>query len=316
MGKKRKIPVRKHHGIRDPLKQMEEKEKRLKNVVNNPPEKGNDQKPSYKFSQFKKLSDDAKAGKKFKRTYRGVEDKPSRSTKHKETNKFKNIKQLPGEDDADYLRRVNRITSESLKEAQYEAKYGVRVIRNAKTGEIAIEKKPPNEIDELLKQKKNVRDGRINKKFSMRNRKIFDPEVVKKLVKQALEENEEEKSGDVQEYKKDIVKFGEVVHAPPTISALPRKAQKNMTVPRPGSKNNLLLKQILNGHEVNLACKNVSSKSAGIFQQKSASSKHQLKGRRRDLPATTRNMLESEQQRMICLYRDLKKSKACKPCGN
>lgn len=28
MARKRKIPVRKHHGVRDPLKQMEEKEKR------------------------------------------------------------------------------------------------------------------------------------------------------------------------------------------------------------------------------------------------------------------------------------------------
>uniref|UniRef100_A0A1A9W8P0 Coiled-coil domain-containing protein 137 n=1 Tax=Glossina brevipalpis TaxID=37001 RepID=A0A1A9W8P0_9MUSC len=311
MARKRKIPVRKHHGVRDPLKQLEEKEKRLKNVVNNPPEKDNDQRPSYKFSQFKKLSDDAKAGKKFKRIHRGLEDKPRGNTKKKEVNKFKKIKQMPGEEDADYLRRVNRITSESLKEAQYAAKYGVQVIRNPKTGEISIEKKPPNEIDELLKQKqkRNVKGGRINKKVLTDNPKIIDLKIVKDLIKQAVQEDEMEANGEFQEYKKDIVKFGEVVHAPPTISTLPRKARKIDTVPRPGSKNNLLLQQILNRHGTNLADLKVSSKTR-TTEKKSELSRSQLKGKRRDLPTATRNILESEQQKMISLYRDLKKSKA------
>lgn len=29
MARKRKIPVRKHHGVRDPLKQLEQKEKKF-----------------------------------------------------------------------------------------------------------------------------------------------------------------------------------------------------------------------------------------------------------------------------------------------
>lgn len=33
MGRKRKIPVRKHHGVRDPLKQIEQREKKY--VLNN-----------------------------------------------------------------------------------------------------------------------------------------------------------------------------------------------------------------------------------------------------------------------------------------
>lgn len=37
--------------------------------------------------------------------------------------------------------------------------------------------------------------------------------------------------------------------------------------------------------------------------------KSQLKGKRKDLPEVTRNMLENERQKLVSLYRDLKKSK-------
>lgn len=218
---------------------------RLKNVINSPPEK-DDQKLSYKFVQFKKLADQAKSGQKIKRIHSGIEDKPKESSagggkKKKnlvnEGNKFKNIKQMPGEDDVDYMRRVNRITSESLKEAQYEAKYGVKVIRDPNTGQISIKKKPPNEIDELLKQKKKEgKGGKIKKKKKTVETKAIDPKLAKELIKQAIREDEEEKLREIEketmEYRRDIIKFGEIVHAPPTLSALPRKAQKSETVPR------------------------------------------------------------------------------------
>lgn len=193
--------------------------------------------------QFKKLADQVKAGKKIKRIHSGTEDKPKESSNKKkgklngESNKFKTIKQMPGEEDLDYIRRVNRITSESLKEAQYEAKYGVKVVRDPKTGEISIKKKPPNEIDELLKQKKKeTKGGKVKKKDTDKGIKSLDPKLVKELVKQAIKEDEEEKirekEKELVEYRRDNVKFGEIVHAPPTLSTLPRKAQKNETVPR------------------------------------------------------------------------------------
>lgn len=200
---------------------------------------------SYKFVQFKKLADQAKAGKKIKRIHSGTEDKPKEFSSTKkgksvgEGNKFKSIKQMPGEEDLDYIRRVNRITSESLKEAQYEAKYGVKVVRDPKTGEISIQKKPPNEIDELLKQnKKETKGGKVKKKKKGTGKdiKTLDPKLVKELVKQAIREDEEEKikekEKELVEYRRDNVKFGEIVHAPPTLSTLPRKAQRNETVPR------------------------------------------------------------------------------------
>ncbi|KNC31023.1 hypothetical protein FF38_13417 [Lucilia cuprina] len=326
MARKRKIPVRKHHGIRDPLKQLEVKEKKLKNVVNSPPQK-DDQKMSYKFVQFKKLADQAKSGNKIKRIRCGVEDKPKdtpavgnkKKNLQKDGNKFKSIKQMPGEEDLDYIRRVNRITSESLKEAQYEAKYGVKVIRNPTTGEISLKKKPPNEIDELLKQKrKEIRGGKIKKKkMDDKLHKPIDPKLVKELVKQAIKEDEQEKLKEKQkeivEYRRDEVKFGEIVHAPPNISTLPRKAQKNETVPRPGKKNNLLLKDLIKPpEEAESESANNNSKQNNSNKKSKTSgalSKNQLKGKRKDLPEATRNMLETERQKLVSLYRDLKKSK-------
>ncbi|XP_012160518.1 coiled-coil domain-containing protein 137 [Ceratitis capitata] len=301
MARKRKIPARKHHGVRDPLKQLEEKEKRLSKVTNNPPERDHQQ-VSFKFTQLKKLIDDAKAGKKLKRIHKGQEDKPKDKVTH--TKKVGHIQQLKEETDEDYLKRVNRITSQSLREAQYEAKYGVNVIRNPKTGEISLSKKPKNEIDELIKERKK---NRGKGKKTINAGKPLDPVVARDLIKQAIKEDKEEKSNehlDFEEYKQDYVRFGEVVHAPPTLSTLPRKAQKSETVPRPGKKSNLLLKSLLpetKSEDVSLEKK---SKITG-----GKTEKVKLSGKRKNLSTAARKMIEEEQNKFIELYRSMKKAK-------
>ncbi|XP_075155877.1 uncharacterized protein LOC142229221 [Haematobia irritans] len=315
MVRKRKIPARKHHGVRDPLKQLEDREKKLKGLVNCPPTKDNDQQITYKLKQFKKLTEDVKSGKKLKRIHSGVEDKP-KEDKHKKDNKrdgnkFKSIKQMPGEEDIQYLRRVNRITSESLKEAQYEAKYGVKVIRDPRTGAISMKKKPTNEIDELLKKKRQeTKGGKVKKKKPQKDIKPLDPKTAKELIKQAIEEDEKEKQLEKEkqslEYQRDVVKFGEIVHAPPALLTLPRKAEKNETVPRPGKKNNLLLKSMLNSEENQTPGSSPSTKKANSG---SKVAREAMKGKRKDLPQHTRNMLETERQKLVDLYRNLKKSK-------
>lgn len=311
MARKRKIPARKHHGVRDPIKQKTVELQKIKNVINNPPVKGDVQKISKKFAEFVKLANAAQSGKKIKRIHRGVEDKPrdaSKNNKSKKTknvsseNKIKAIRQLAEETDEDYLRRVNRMTRESLKEAEYEAKYGVSVVRDANTGAIAIKKKPPNEIDELIKKKKSrkpMEKASVNK---------IDPKEARELIKQAIrEEKEESKKEVIEEFKTDYVKFGEVVHGPPTLTTLPRKAVRSETVPRPGKKDNLLLKSILKTSD-----KEVSSNATPTAPQTPKAQrkfKGKLKGKLKDLPATTRAMIEKEQNKVIDMYRQLKKNK-------
>lgn len=80
---------------------------------------------------------------------------------------------------------------------------------------------------------------------------------------------------------------------------------------QPGQKNNLLLKDLLKNQET----KNSESDSKNTTQSSNKKpkpttvGKNQLKGKRKDLPEATRNMLETERQKMISLYRDLKKAK-------
>lgn len=156
-------------------------------------------------------------------------------TVHRNVKEFKNIEQRDNEDDYAYMRRVNRITQESAQEAKFEAKYGVEVVRNQKTGEIKLKKKPPNEIDERLKQ--NMENHKRAKKGGKPN--AAPPAVVmssverREIVKKMMAEKKASRkpSEPVKDFKKDEFKFGEVVHGPPTLTT-PRRGQKAETVSR------------------------------------------------------------------------------------
>ncbi|EDW27642.1 GL20393 [Drosophila persimilis] len=329
MARARKIPVRKHHGIRDPLKQQEQREKKLSKVTNNPPTKSDEQHVSFKFKQFQQLADGAKAGKKLKLGEIGKEDKPKSSTKSSDkqsaSKNTRNIKQFANETDTDYLRRVNRITNASVREAQYEAKYGVSVIRNPKTGEITVQKRPKNEIDELLKQKqKEQRNaGKKGGRKKTNQKPTMDAKTSKELIKRAFKEAKEEKSSDdenspIVEYKRDTFAFGDIVHAPPSLKTRPRKATRDDTTARPGRKSNLLLKSLLDpGQQASAspeADSPIASKPTGTphtpKKSPKVSLKMQMKGKRKDLPIGMRSMLETEREKMVLLYRKLKEHKA------
>ncbi|XP_043659906.1 coiled-coil domain-containing protein 137 [Drosophila teissieri] len=325
MARKRKIPVRKHHGVRDPLKQLEQKEKKLSKVTNNPPVKKDEQQVSFKFRQFQQLANATKSGKKLRLGEIGREDKPKSSPGSKpgsssSSKEVKNIKQFANETDEDYLQRVNRMTNASVREAHYEAKYGVNVIRNPKTGEITVQKRPKNEIDELLKQKQKEQRlaGKRGRKKVQVVHKPMDAKTSRELVKRAYKEaqqevdTEEKQNAGPTEFKQDVVAFGEIVHAPPSLKILPRKAEKSETVPRPGRKANLLLKSMLDPNKIQSNRGQEDEDSSRLklaAQSKSAfkaPTKAQMKGKRKDLPLATRSMLETERSKMVQLYRQLK----------
>lgn len=243
---------------------------------------------------------------------------------------FENILQKPNESDSSFMRRVNRVTQESVEEAKFEAKYGVEVIRDKKTGEIKLKKRPSNEIDERLKQNAaNSKKGRRGKAPI-----IIAPEERKKLINAMMEEKKEKaetKSSEIKEFKRDVIKFGEVVNEPPQLT-VPRLAKKAETVPRvnipihgipaiclivltyvlfclffqPGRKS-LLLHSVIdkysNQGEEPVEEKN-ASKNSGVIKPKDVS----LKGKRKDLSMSMRKMIESEQDTVVKLYKELKKT--------
>lgn len=157
--------------------------------------------------------------------------KQSKTSQPQSENEFGNFRQRANESDYKFMRRVNRVTQETVEEAKFEAKYGVSVVRNEKTGEIRLKKKPTNEIDERLKQ--NAADAKKNGK---KTKAIVIPaQERKKLVKAMMKEKKEkeaaEKKPTIEEFKRDDIKFGEVVQAPPQLP-VPRLAKKAETVPR------------------------------------------------------------------------------------
>lgn len=127
---------------------------------------------------------------------------------------------------------MNRVTRESIQESQFEAKYGVEVIRNRKTGEIKLKKRPKDELEEHMKKaRKDSTTGGKNK--AKETEPTMTPAERKKLVKEMIAQRKEKEKQNtrVEEFKKDDIKFGEVVHGPPQLTA-PRKAPKADTVPR------------------------------------------------------------------------------------
>lgn len=134
---------------------------------------------------------------------------------------------------------MKRITVETAQEAKFEAKYGVEVVRNPKTGEIKVKKKPVNEIDERLKENaKRERESKNGKKVSAVPNIVLTSDERRKMAKELMAHKKTDDKGDekkIEEYKKDEFVFGEVVHAPPTL-ATPRHGKKAETVPRVGYK--------------------------------------------------------------------------------
>lgn len=158
----------------------------------------------------------------------------NKSQEARNTKEFTNLKQLPNESDYGFVRRINRVTQESVEEAKFEAKYGVEVVRDQNTGAIKLKKRPRNEIDERLKQ--NMENHkRIKKGEKPIKTVVIAPTEKKKMIKAMIAEKKEKESKAVEppikEFKRDEFKFGEVVHEPPQL-VTPRLAKKAETVPR------------------------------------------------------------------------------------
>lgn len=183
------------------------------------------------------LKNQAKDGTFKPKRYVDNEDTPENApAKHKkkyntQEKKIDTIKKVSNETSRDYMKRVYRITQRCTQEAQFESKYGVNVIRNPKTGEIVLKKRPKNEIDELMKKNSLNGSKKKKKKPEIQISREEKMKVVKQLLKQKKEKAEAEIEA-IKDFKKDEFKFGEVVHAPPMALTVPRLARKAETVPR------------------------------------------------------------------------------------
>jgi len=260
------------------------------------------------------LKQDAKQGKIPKQGNRVDDD--FRSTKID----LDGIRKNANESNKKFMRRVNRLTHQRRLEAGFAAKYNVDIERNQETGEIKLKKRPKDEINELMKKKRaEAKSGKKQFGNEDDNDKPAKDEAPKltslqklKLKKQSKKLcKQDEKALAFEEYQHEEIRFGETAQAPPTL-VTPRKAKKDETVPRPG-KRDLLLTSMLKASDVN-SPKDPFMKRTSSASTSSSSKKIPIKngpidkkGKRKNLPNSTRMALEAEQQNVIDLYRQLKK---------
>lgn len=303
---------------------------RIRDKINNPPKDINQQEVSKRFKSFIKLKESAKAdGKGKQRKLQAVNLKntlirdflemKSVNDDFKSTKiDLEGIRKNANETDYKFLKRVNRITHQRRVEAGFAAKYHVDIVRDQDTGEIKLKKKPKDEISELMKKRRaEAKSGK--KKF--REKEIVKEEPVKLTSLQKLKlkklskknSRKEEKALAFEEYQHEEIAFGETVLAPPSL-VKPRKAAKAETVSRPGQRELLLSSMLKSGAPAVV-------KPSTIFTATKPTMKVikgpiDKKGKRKNLPNSTRMALESAQQNAVDLYRQLKKKQPIVPIPN
>ncbi|CAB0032255.1 unnamed protein product [Trichogramma brassicae] len=291
----RKIPGKKHRGVKDPEKQQAKRLAAVESVINAPPKNIDHQdvpKSLERVIQLKNAVKDGSIGKKQKKKKTKGAKKliqlgaeqinyklPAPTARPEKVVPVFN--QQPGENKFKFWNRVNQETEAFIKETEFELKYNVEVKRNAATGEVeGFRKKAKEELDQIAIEKLQEKHSNIKRK-----KKKTKTEKLKLLEKKnkKLEDN----ADDFQKYE-DKVEFGEVAMAPPKLS-LPRKAIKT-----DNKGKNLLLNK--------------------IFEEKSSSKKENVQidksGKRKNLPIGERRNLEREQSNAIEAYRRLKAQKS------
>ncbi|KXJ70219.1 hypothetical protein RP20_CCG024462 [Aedes albopictus] len=312
--KRRKIPVPKRHGVRDPLKKLAEREAAIKDKINNPPRERDVQEVSNRFKKFVQLKEQTRnhASNKQRTPHQHQQPKQRREPKRSQLQVGDSVvRQLPKEPEEAFLARASKLQQDRVTEAKFSSKFNVDIERDESTGAVRLKKRKTHEIDELLKKKAEEAKGFKKKKKAKEENKKLPLAEKKALKKQKIEEKKrKEEDKLLEEYQMDNVAFGEVVDGPPTLNTKPRRAEKLEGAPRPGQKR-LLLHSLLD------PSKDEDDKQDSEPQKKKSKKKSQaqqqqkldLKGKRKNLPVCTRMKLEREQQSVIELYRQMKKSK-------
>ncbi|XP_061180959.1 coiled-coil domain-containing protein 137-like [Saccostrea echinata] len=125
-------------------------------------------------------------------------------------------------------------------------------------------------------------------------------EKQKERLQQKKQRRSEKKRKNLNEFDdfEDRVKFGEVANEPPSLTALPRKAVKEESVPRPGKKS-LLLKEIIADNAA------VTPSSVG------SSSKREIGQsiKRKHMSLAQQSIMDRERENAIMLYRQQRQKK-------
>jgi hypothetical protein len=266
----RKIPGRKHRGVRDPEQQQAERRSRIKDKIDAPPTNPDEQQIPKSAQRIAELRAKVKNGDFFRK-------------KAKKPRPKEQFEQYPNESNYQFLLRVNRECSIIKHEAAFEDKFGVEVKKN-EDGEIEyIKKRAKDPVQIMMKEARNQKKKKKKKDEE-------EPRLTKSQKRRLklAEKKKKKLDGKFDEFEKfqDHVEFGEQAHAPPTLTA-PKKIKTNGEAPRPGKKD-LLLKSMFN---------------------KTSNKTIDRTAKRKDLPNALRRQLDQQQKEVIEAYRLIKGKK-------
>ncbi|XP_017888127.1 coiled-coil domain-containing protein 137 [Ceratina calcarata] len=297
----RKIPGKKHRGVKDPLKQQAKRQAELETKINAPPKDASEQAIPKSLERVVKLKEAVKSGRltKIKRKKKknalisvgGGNSTPSHP-KARPDKVVPIFRQMPGESEQRFLYRVNRDTHAFINETAFEKKFSVQVNRNPVTGKIEglsnCEQSELEKIEMLRAKHRNIKKKK--KKSNPDAPKMTKSEKRKEKLKLKKQKQFEENVDEFDRFK-DRVEFGEIVHEPPQLNVRPKSADA-ISTSKPGKKH-LLLHSMLKKSE---KPKTASKETKSINRT----------GKRKDLPAGERRQLEKQQSDIIVAYRRLK----------
>ncbi len=234
----RKIPAKKHRGIKDPIKQGEQRFAKIKSKINEAPTDLETQEIP------KKLKNLFKKPKKRKLTQADIPFNQTQSNpalKAKPANEFQpqrplkkipKIERRPGESDRQLLWRAELTTRNYLQKSKFEDKYDVDVETDDHTGEVKMKKRNwdamlddgKKEIPETKWERKKLRKME-KKKEEIAEKKKIRKEKFKNRKMKKKNRGKAEQDEFSSRIKQDKVEFGEVAAQPPTLTAKPRKSQ-------------------------------------------------------------------------------------------
>ncbi|KAL6265705.1 hypothetical protein P5V15_002507 [Pogonomyrmex californicus] len=283
----RKIPGKKHRGIKNPEKQRAKRFAELESYMNTLPKNVDEQaipkslKRLIKLKEAAKISNGIVKRKRKKRNALICVGQQHCKSNHPETKLEKAtpvFQQRPGESGKQFLYRVSRDTHDFLKQIAFEKKYGIQIERDFNTGEIRG----------LIKCKREKNDIEISTADKNINKKKKITENFKSLTKNKqklklyMKKQNKLKNHDEFERLQDKVAFDEIAHEPPKLKI--KKKMNEDVKPK-----NLLLNLFLKSSKEVFSTKNINQ---------SRKKKH--------LPDAERRQLEKQQAEIIAVYRQLK----------
>ncbi|XP_011165269.1 coiled-coil domain-containing protein 137 [Solenopsis invicta] len=284
----RKIPGKRHRGIKDPEQQRVKRLAELELCTNTAPKNADEQIIPKSLERIIKLKEAARTDggiskkrqrKKSRLICVGLQHQRPNHPKAKLEKTVPVFQQRPGESGKQFMHRVSRDTHDFLNEVAFENKYGVQIERDLNTGKIQglTKCKPKKDDVQVL----GAKHKNINKK-----RKTIKSSVTKNDKRKLKLQKKEKKLENYDEFERlqDKVVFGEVAHEPPRLKIKLKEMNENR------KPKNLLLNSLLEGSKKGSFVSKVINRSA----------------RRKYLSEMERRRLEKQQSEVVAAYRQLK----------